>query len=176
MQPIETFEHQGRKIEIYQDENSGSPREWDNLGTFVNIHPNYTFGDVNRKYLPEKDKDTLVSLPVYLYDHSGITLMTKPTWDVWDSALIGYIYVTKERVREEYNVKKVSQKLRRKIEEILEQEIKTLNQYLQGDVYGFVIKEQCLDPEDDNYLDYVIVDSVCGYYGIEDCKLAAIGG
>ena len=42
---IETREYKGFTIEIWRDDYAESPREWDNVATFVCEHRNYNFGD-----------------------------------------------------------------------------------------------------------------------------------
>lgn len=42
---IETREYKGFTIEIWRDDCAESPREWDNVATFVCEHRNYNFGD-----------------------------------------------------------------------------------------------------------------------------------
>ena len=74
------------KFKIEQDVDPESPREWDNLGTFIMQHNRYSFGDRefenDSSYISfEEDfkyhlnavcnctlKD-VIYLPVYMYDH-----------------------------------------------------------------------------------------------------------
>ena len=73
--------YKGCTITIHQDDDAESPREYDNLGTMVCCHGRYNLGD--RSVQPEDINPTLaefgddmISLPLYLYDHSGITMNT----------------------------------------------------------------------------------------------------
>ena len=159
------------KFKIEQDVDPESPREWDNLGTFIMQHGRYSFGDRefenDSSYISfEEDfkyhlnavcnctlKD-VIYLPVYMYDHSGITISTTPFSCSWDSGQIGYTYVTKEQIRKEYSVKRISLKLKEQISSILQSEIETLDQYLIGDVYGFTIE-----------YDNGEINSCWGFYG-----------
>lgn len=163
-EPIRTEEYKGHLIKIYQDVNSESPREWDNIGTMACYHRRYNLGDKHEKtndaekfkeWLDE-NKDDLIILPLYLYDHSGITIMTKPFSDYWDSGLLGYIYVSKKKAMEEMGWSNLDYEKVEKIKEILELEVKTYDQFLTGEVYGFSI-------EDD-----IINDSCWGYFGIDN--------
>lgn len=121
------------------------------------------------------DKHT-VMLPLYIYDHSGITMNTSGYSCPWDSGQVGYIYATRETILKEFSAKKLTAKLRRQVEDILRSEVKTYAQYLEGDVYGYVIykiDEPCdCDPEPwNNYppcnctKHAEVVDSCCGFYG-----------
>jgi hypothetical protein len=64
-----------------------------------------------------------------------------------------------EDIRKEYNVKRVSKKMRAKIEKYLTGEVETYDQYLTGEVYGFTIEKG----EDEEH-----VDSCWGFYGYND--------
>ena len=56
-----------------------------------------------------------VVLPVYMYDHSGITINTTGFSCPWDSGMVGIIYVSKEKIREKFNIKRISSKLIEKV-------------------------------------------------------------
>lgn len=102
-----------------------------------------------------------VVLPLYLYDHSGITMSTNPFGCHWDSGQVGFIYVMREDILKEFDRKRLTKKLRKRVEEILIAEVECYDQYLRGDVYGFQITP--LDDEDD------VLDSCWGFYGLDDC-------
>jgi len=121
------------------------------------------------------DKHT-VMLPLYLYDHGGITMNTGGYSCPWDSGQVGYIYATRDTILKEFSAKKLTAKLRRQVEDILRSEVKTYAQYLEGDVYGYVIykiDEPCdCDPEPwynyppcDCTKHAEVVDSCWGFYG-----------
>lgn len=74
-------------------------------------------------------KENLVILPLYLYDHSGITMNTTGFSCRWDSGQVGVIYCTREQ----------ADKLGApwdKVEEQLKVEVEVYDQYITGDVYG----------------------------------------
>lgn len=141
---------------IEQSMDSESPRtEYDHLGTMVCFHRRYSLGDKHGLSLPdalklENSKD-VVSLPLYLYDHSGITISHAPFACPWDSGKVGFIYVTKENIRKEYGVKAVTKATREKVIKVLIGEIREYNSYLTGDVWdvverdenGFVVNSNC---------------------------------
>lgn len=158
-------------IKIYYDENADSPREWDNLGTIYSNHRDYNLDNHKIDELLEEDgrlhTDELdkyfIWLPVYAYEHSGITVSTGhgyPYNDRWDSGLFGIIAVSKARVRKEYGWKNITKERRQKIEGYLRNEIKTLDDYFTGQVFGFVSEDA----------DGEHVDSCWGYYGYEGMK------
>lgn len=167
-------EYKGYSIAIEQDESPESPRDWDNLGTMVCGHRRYNLGDkqIPDHYYNDKGEyieitsmpdikawiestygELAVILPLGLYDHSGITMYVGDTHDRWDGGAVGYIFVTKERVRKEYNVKRISPKLSKMVEGILHSEVKTYDTYLRGEVVGYNVEG---------------IDSCWGFYSVED--------
>jgi len=172
-------ENKKYRIKIVQDPSPESPREWDNLGTMVCVHPRYNLGDEqtnnrrdysnNQEYLNSiiKNKDICVILPLYLYDHSGVTMNTTGFSCQWDTTKVGWIFVSKEKVRKEYNVKRINKELVEKVTKILVGEVETYDQYLQGDVYGYEIYE--VDTCDLGCEHETIIDSCWGYYGTSEC-------
>ncbi|WP_223821863.1 hypothetical protein [Paenibacillus peoriae] len=96
-----------------------------------------------------------VILPVYLYDHGNLTISTTPFHCPWDSGQIGYVYVSNKKIREEYDVKRITKNLRLQVLSILQNEVEIYDHYLRGDVYKFILKD----------LDGKIIDSSDGFYG-----------
>ena len=169
MNTILEFKHKTNNevIEIVQDEDPASPREWDNLGVIFAKHPRYDLGDkaANEEDLELAKKNGVV-LNLYLYDHSGLSLSTSnasyPFNDRWDSMQIGYIYATKEKILKEYSAKILSAKLRSQVIKVLQSEIEVYNQYLSGSVYGYIHSkiETCSLHEDHK----THLDSCYGFY------------
>lgn len=142
-------------VRIKKDNYPQSPREWDNLGTMVCAHRQHYLGDEQAQNTemysnwnewleyevvkPNGGWSNIIALPLYLYDHSILAMNTTGFHCPWDSGQVGWIYVTKPRIREEYGVKRVSKQLLRKVEAVLRAEVETYDQYLQGDVYGYTI-------------------------------------
>lgn len=165
-----------RVFRILQDENPESPREWSNLGTMACFHKRYCLGDSDIPFSSShfnswsemeeyiwNELDAAVVLPLYLYDHSGITMNTTGFSCRWDSGQVGYIYVTKDKLREEYNVKKLTLALIEKATKHLISEVEAYDQYLTGDVYGFeIVKVNKCDHGHDHE---EIVDSCYGFFG-----------
>ena len=179
-------------IKICQDEDPMSPREWENLGTMICYHDRYNLGDVQRRggyddfieyingefnilepeYYDLEESEVkrvekwmdrnLIILPLYLYDHSGITMRTAQFSCPWDSGQVGFIYVSLEKIRKEYKVKRVSKTLRERVEGYLRGEVETYDQYLTGDVYGYDIVDETGEEEVD-------VGSCWGFYGRDYC-------
>lgn len=171
MNLYEQIDHNGHHINIYYDEDRRNPRiEFDNLGTLYTAH---------RRYRPEKEfdeyfdinnvfegrignfKDSFlkeyISLPVYIYDHSGINIATTPFSCPWDSGFFGIIAVSLDKVRKEYGWKHITAKRRTLIESYLQEEIELLDNYYTGEVFGYEITPDIDDTD--------IKGSCWGFYG-----------
>ena len=160
------------KIEVIQDDNASDPRGDDNLGTMVCFHSRYNLGDkhdynhhnydgwddMEKNII--KDNNVGVILPLYLYDHSGITMNTTGFSCGWDSGRVGFIFISKDKIRKEYGWKNLTKSRLAKIREYLKGEVETYDQYIKGDVYGYTITDTETDEE---------VDSCWGYYGEDYC-------
>lgn len=154
------------ELRIVHDEDPESPRTtFDNLGVMVCFHRRYNLGDKHdlredsfggwddlKDYLVKEEK-ALHILPLYLYDHSGITMSTGPFGCPWDSGQVGFIYTTKEQME---NIGTPADK----VEECLKAEVEVYTKYIEGDCWGYVIE----DEEGDE------VDSCWGFYGEDAAK------
>lgn len=147
-QYMDTVEYHGKTITIEIDENPEDPREWDNLGTMVCFHKRYTLGDKHdydsdmfsgwdemEEFITSRE-DVAVILPLSLYDHSGITMHVGRSHG-WDSGQVGFIFVSKAKVRKEYKVKRISAALLKRVTGYLENEVEIYDQYLTGQVYAY---------------------------------------
>ena len=193
----------GNKVfRVFRDENPENPRKWDNFGTMVCFHRRYTLGD-ERDYLDPlhflqsltfdikcsdkawdmtldecqeylESSKQLVILPIYLYDHSGLTINTVGFHCPWDSGQIGWIYATVEKAKKELGYRSKNGKvhlykrntpaLRRRMREILIAEVKEYDEYLRGEVYRF----ECIELDrcgECGHVDEIVVDSCSGFYG-----------
>jgi hypothetical protein len=162
------------EIKIEHDDDPMNPRtEWDNLGTMICFHKGYNLGDKTDYKSSDYEsweelKDAIIEnegeviiLPLYLYDHSGITISTSPFSCRWDSGQIGYIFVSKDKIKKEGIDED-------EVVEYLKNEVKTYDQYITGDVYRYAIYEieTCsLGHTHKNY-----VEGCGGYYGEDECR------
>jgi hypothetical protein len=203
------------RLRIEPDNDSESPREWDNLGTMVCFHNRYNLGDKHNhsadswredilgnyldleefddywsnngwsklrltlsyveacEYIAELREERLskaflaqfICLPLYLYDHSGITMNTTGFSCGWDSGQVGFIYVSIADVKKEYNWKNLNKARREKIINYLKGEVETYDQYLTGDVYGYCIDSVEVDEYGDETVIEESVESCWGYFG-----------
>lgn len=166
---ISTYKKDGKVLEIYYDACPQNPREWDNLGKMVCFHKRYNLGDKHNyrasdynsweevREAIERDYNVAVILPVYMYDHSGIILSTNPFKCRWDSGQVGWIFVTKEKLRKEFGVRRITKKIKEKAREILAEEVNVYSDYIEGNVFGYILKDE--NGEE--------LDSCWGFYGID---------
>lgn len=160
-------------IRIEPDLDPESPRQWDNLGTMFCFHRRYRLGDEHGvrsddfsgwdEMETQFRKDYAVVLPLYLYDHSALTISTRPFSCPWDSGQIGFIVASRNKILAEYGGKRLTKKTLELVEQVLEGEVRTYDQYLTGDVWGYVIED-----EEGNHL-----DSCWGFYGEDYCRQEA---
>jgi hypothetical protein len=162
-------------LQIFQDTWGESPREWSNLGTMAIFHRRYNFGDEvdfksddfdNWSEMGEyinKDLDAAVCIPIYMYDHSGITINCDGFACPWDSGQVGYIYVSRQKLKDEYGVKRISSVMLERAEKALRREVHVMDQYITGDVYGFQVIKRYLNTDGEIQED--IIDSCSGFYG-----------
>jgi len=162
------------EIEIVPDSDPESPRKWDNLGTMICQHRRYYLGDKHNYDLSDcgswfdiqKKLDyPPIILSLYLYDHGGITISTKPFGCPWDSGQVGFIFATKETLIKEYG--RADEDIIKKAKEILEAEVKVYDQYLTREVYGYRIYE--VSTCDHGHEHREEIESSWGYYGEDAC-------
>jgi len=174
MTTLNTTKHNGKTINIVADYDSESPREWDNLGKMICFHRNHTLGDKHEIKHEDYDgwdemetalekKFDAVILPLYLYDHSGITMNTTGFSCGWDSGQVGFICISKEKARNNFGWKQVTKKRKELLTTYLTGEVETYDKYLTGDVCGFEILNS----------DGEVEDSCYGFYSEEDAMAEA---
>jgi hypothetical protein len=166
-----------KRIRIVQDRDGEGPREYDNLGTMVCWHRRYNLGDEQPKIPPSEYMESVpkgsIVLPLYLFDHSGITMSTTPFNDPWDSGQVGFIYISPDKIRKEYSVKRITPKLRTDIEGYLRSEVEVYDQFLRGEVYGYILEEAEIDEDfddEDEEIEWEEIDSCWGFYGSDPFK------
>jgi len=168
-------------IRIMHDDDPCNPREDDTYGIMACAHKRYSLsdegaeiqvGDFNsweevEEYLI-KECGAVIILPLWLYDHSGISISTRSFLGRahhadWDSGRVGFIYTTRERIEIMQGWKKLTKARREIVKKYLETEIKVFDQYLMGDVYGYRIG-----------VDGEYADSCWGIFGLDWAKSEAL--
>ncbi len=154
---IETIKTKRFIADIYIDDMPYSPREDDNLGTLIAFHSRYDLSDddnwTKEELIEHVAKEDVLSLPVYMYEHSGVALSTSAFSCSWDSGQVGYIFVSYEDIIKEYGKLDIETATK-----VLEYEIEEYSQYINGEVYGYKVYRK--DGED--------VSSCWGYIGYDN--------
>lgn len=149
---IDLIYSNGYRVEIRYDDMSDSPRDWDNLGKMYYWHRNYILGDksVDIDYYSDfqefvddltEDWGEIIWLPLYLYDHSGITMSTSSQRfkmmdsQGWDWGCCGIIFASHDDIKKAFMVDEITEEVLDKATECLIGEVKTFDQYITGDVY-----------------------------------------
>lgn len=146
------------------------------------MDPEAYVNDLMNRYLPDKydeyeeksikerlelleSNNKIVYLPVAIYDHSGITMYVGSRYDhydgQWDCSDVGFIWVDVEEVYKEWGGLKgdLNHPDIEKIEQELTEEVKTYDNYLTGEVFGFI-----------RYDGTEETDSCYGFYGCPNLK------
>lgn len=188
MTAIHIENYNGFRIEIFHDPDPINPRtEYDNGGTMLCLHGRYSLGDEHSYTTPEQIANAVIQsvnsdaddfddlekaeaafddlpvtvLPLYLYDHSGITMSTKPFHCPWDSGRVGLIYITDERAASFYGYDQNAPDFKEKVTAALIAEVDEYDNYLTGSAYGYRVFSR--DENDDEE-----VDSCWGFLGDMD--------
>ena len=150
-----------KRIRIVVDEFPTNPREDTEYNHMVCFHSKYNLGDTDKslgyskkelkdrvngwgalKKILQKEHNTVVILPLYLYDHGGITMNTTGFSCPWDSGQVGFIYVTKEDIEASYpKFETITSKRKALLKECLLAVVDVYDHYLRGECYGYVLEE-----------------------------------
>lgn len=154
------------RIRVIVDRDAESPREYDNVGTMACWHRRYMLGDVQPderpdEYISELPKDSLI-LPLYLIDHSGLSMSTSAFSCPWDSGQVGIIHVSPERIMREFGAGDDARELATRC---LQSEVAVYDEFIQGNVYGFVIEDG--DECDHGEMHWEQTDSCWGFIGAD---------
>lgn len=166
------FEHDIR-VRIEYDEDADSPANWDNLGKIAyHNRARYVLGTeaVSCDRLDEIrdgiESGALVGLPVFAYIHSGVVIAaarSNPFQCPWDSGQSGFVYCTRQDAIKEFDKKLLTESVKEQALKRLVDEVETFNQYLNGNVYGYIVER--VTSNDDEEL-----DACWGFYGL-DCAI-----
>lgn len=139
---------------ITYDECASNPVEhWDLLGTMA-VHPNHSHWaheavDLDipmgnnpiehmHNFIKAKGykQNEVIAYPITKYEHSGISLSLGDNRICpFDSGIIGFIYASKEKIRKEFKVQRITKDIVEKVAEIFANELETQSTYLNGEVF-----------------------------------------
>ena len=88
--------------------------------------------------------------------------------DRWDSGQVGFVYIRKEDVRNEFSIKRCGQRITERCNVLLDGEVETYDKYLRGEVYGYRVFKVTDGVEEE-------MDSCWGFYDEDDCMNDGMG-
>ena len=171
------------KAELIYDQHADNPREGDNLGTIL-IDPRLSHWIANRDSAVDtsipfgnspyehwenirkqqlKKSDIAIAYPITKYEHSEISLQLGYKQG-WDYTVSGFIYVTKETIRKCYGVDRITKSIIERTKNCLQSELDTLASWLNGECYGWQIKEYALTDDGLSWQEVDTLDACWGYF------------
>lgn len=164
-------------VRVGVDPDPLDPRaEYDNFGTMVCFHNKYNLGDKHDYKIGDfsnweeletqilKDNPGAIVLPLFLFDHSGLSISTGSAWFracdsmAWDWGQVGFIFASADTIRSEYSVKRISKQLRQRVTDLLESEVEAYNRYFHGEAYFYQVSnaegevlDSCFGFDDEAY-------------------------
>ena len=176
------------QAELFCDQYATCPRgQYDNLGTilisphkahWVASHdatvdtsiplgnsPYEHWENLRREQLQLKKSDIAISYAISKFEHGEIRLSLGGEIGCWDNDVVGFVYVTKETLRKWYGVERITKSIVQHAKTCcLQAELDILSAWLNGNCYGWQVKEYTLD---DDGLDWKVVgvlESCWGYF------------
>ena len=177
-----------RRYTLGDEQPNETPREYMqsllSSDKWKDIDSNYEYYDVWCKSLNEdedQDVDTYLDglddgeihtlfcryysiLPLYLYDHSGITMSTSSSSCPWDSGQIGFIYVDHSKALKWFGEKELTREFYKKVVESLRSEVQIYDDFLTGNIFGYAVWKQDDELDDDDYKLGGNLESCWGFY------------
>jgi hypothetical protein len=178
MREVHSETYRGCSIRLVTDEDPPNPREFTDLGRMICSHRYYNLGDDQKENVDiESVTQNALVLPVYMYDHSGITLSTKPFSCTWDSGQVGIIYCRLEAALNAFKMPEGSNwqsicpghenealDLSQVVGRALEEEVRIYDDYLNSNVVGYITTSLGEEEQD--------IESVWGFY--PDHRVASV--
>jgi hypothetical protein len=163
--PIKSATHPHLQAEVHYDQHASEP----DSACVITYNPRsrYTLGTVTVD--DERDDEIArkirsgeyIGMPVFAYVHGSVMIHAaeiNPFHCRWDSGRSGWAYMTKAEARSLMGVQRITKWVRQDVLSIIRSDVDEFSQYLNGEVYGFIIRDTNTDE---------VLDSCWGYYGIK---------
>ena len=168
------------RLTIKREDDLECPRDsWDHAATMATWHSRYDLGDEQPGGEPKDWFDDLpegtIALPLFLIDHSGLSMSTGSFHDPWDSGQVGFIYMEPDAIRKEYNLGSgdlenlITDDVRDKVLALLKAEVAEYDTYLRGDVWHYLL-ETGTTCEECDHTTWEHDDSCGGIYASDEDK------
>jgi hypothetical protein len=163
------------RVRVLPDEDAENPRTaYGNQWTLVMAHRRHTLGDKQMrgaefaefKAAEGLNADTCIEVPIYAYEHGGIAFSTARTGqfaDEFDAGQIGVAYLPVAKLIEEFGAD--TPENRATARKNLDSELETYQQYIGGEVYGFVYETRPTGSDEVKTFNWIEQDSCWGFYG-----------
>jgi hypothetical protein len=171
-QPIKSATHDNLQAEIHYDTDPCKP---DTACTITyNSRSRYTLGNTMADEHEDEDiarkvrSGDYIGIPVFAYVHGSVAIQaahTNPFHCQWDSGRSGWAYMTKAEVRSFFGVRRITKRVKEQALSLMRSCVEEYSAYLNGEVYGFIIRDTSTGEA---------VDSCWGYYGMDDVKSEAM--
>ena len=179
------------QAELVYDQYATTPRgQYDNLGTIlISPHkahwvvggdaavdtsiplgnsPHEHWENLRREQLQLKKSDIAISYPISKFEHGGeIRLSLGGKSGCWDNDVVGFVYVTKETLRKWYGVERITKSIMQHAKTCLQVELNVLTAWLNGDCYGWQVKEYALTDDGLDWEEVGVLESCWGYFDQE---------
>ena len=153
LNPLINFDLLTRFFTWHKSYNLGNDHQFRTPNEFIQY---YKITHKNNEYI-SSHQDILLIKPLYLYDHSSLSLSTTPFSCRWDSGQVGFVMMLRSDILCFYNKKKITKKIQQEILQTMENDIALYNHYLEGDVYRYECKTK----------EGRFIDACSGYYGYD---------
>ena len=176
------------KAELIYDQHATNPRECDLLGAILiapskshwianrddivdtsipfGNNPHEHWENLRREQLNLKKSDIAIAYPITKYEHGEIFLQLGHK-SGWDYTVSGFVYVTKETLRKEYGVNRITKSIIECAKNCLQSELDMLTAWLNGECYGWQIKEYALTDDGLDWKEVDTLDACWGYFDKE---------
>lgn len=151
---VERYPYKGFTIVVNHDEDPQNPREdCDNLTVMACFHKRYLLGDKDHGFkFTDYDgwdemeaaiidqEDPAVIMPLFLYDHSGITIRTSSFNDSWDSGQVGFVWITKKAAKDNWSWKRITKARLEQVKKYILADVENYDNFITGAVYETTIE------------------------------------
>lgn len=171
-QPIKSATHNNLQAEIHYDTDPCKP---DTACTITyNSRSRYVLGNWRAdehedEGIARKVRDgDYIGMPVFAYVHGSVAIQaaySNPFHCQWDSGRSGWAYMTKAEVRSFFGVRRITKAVKEEALMFIRSSVEEYSAYLNGEVYGFIIRDTSTGES---------VDSCWGYYGLDHVKSEAM--
>jgi hypothetical protein len=168
IKPIPSLTHPNLQLELHYDPGPSAP-DTDFVITY-NSRSRYILGTRALDGLEDSHvgdavrSGKLIGMPVYAYVHGGVMLKAaeaNPFTCQWDSGRSGWVYTEAHTLRTLYGVKRLTKRIKEQALKDMRAQVEEFSAYLNGDCYGFIVRDTLTGES---------LDSCWGYYGLDEVQ------